>query len=58
MPRVAKRTDDPKAKASSTQKKLHLKLNDKPICGNKGKVRFADSMKDVTCGNCSRAIAK
>jgi hypothetical protein len=41
--------------------KVHLKLNNKPICGTvKGgrKLRFADKQGDVTCKNCKRAIAK
>lgn len=39
--------------------KIHLKLNNKPICGIKRRVRklkFAAVDNEVTCENCKRAI--
>lgn len=41
--------------------RIHLKLNNKPICGTQKKarkLRFADKQGDVTCKNCERAIEK
>lgn len=41
------------------QRKIHLKLKGKAICGVKRKknpLRYATDVEAATCGNCKRAV--
>jgi hypothetical protein len=41
------------------EKKIHVKIKNKPACGVKGKkLKYVDDDAEVTCGRCIKAVEK